>query len=107
MKCVDCPKKYIGQMGRAFNTRYKEHIYDIRSNNSNTGYASHILNTDHTYGPMDDIMEIMETGKKGKYLNTLKKYHIHRISKENIHMNEISTEAYNPIFEELNKIYMQ
>jgi hypothetical protein len=49
---------------------------------------------------MDDIMEIMETGKKGKY-------HIHKISKENIHMNDISTEAYNPIFEELNKIYMQ
>jgi hypothetical protein len=56
---------------------------------------------------MDDIMEIMETGKKGKYLNTLEKYHILRISKENIHMNDISTEAYNPIFEELNKIYMQ
>jgi hypothetical protein len=55
---------------------------------------------------MDDIMEIMETGKKGKYLNTLEIYHIHRISKENIHMNDISTEAYNPIFEEFKKIYM-
>jgi hypothetical protein len=39
MKCLDCPKKYIGQTGRAFSTRYMEHIYDIRSNNSNTGYA--------------------------------------------------------------------
>jgi hypothetical protein len=84
MKCLDCPKKYIEQMGRAFNTRYKEHIYDIRSNNSNTEYANHILNTGHTYGPIDDVMEIMETGKKAKYLNTLEKYHIHRISKENI-----------------------
>jgi hypothetical protein len=99
-------KKNIGQTGRAFSTRYKEHIYDIRSNNSNTGYANHILNTGHTYGPIDDIMEIMETVKKGKYLNTLEKYHIHRISKENTHMNDFSTETYNPIFEELNKIYM-
>jgi hypothetical protein len=93
-------------MGRAFNTRYKEHIYDIRSNNSNTGYMNHILNTGHTYGPIDDIMEIMEAGKKGKYLNTLEKYHIHRNSKENTHINNISTETYNPIFEELNKIYI-
>jgi hypothetical protein len=73
MKCLDCPKKYIGQMGRTFNTSYKEHIYDIRSNNSNTGYVNHILNTGHIYGPIDDVMEIME--------------------------------IYNPIYEELNKIY--
>jgi hypothetical protein len=98
-------KKYIGQTGRAFNTRYKKHIYNIRSNNSNTGYANHILNTGHTYVPMDDIMEIMETGKKGKYLNTLEKYYIHRISKENTYMNDISIEAYNHILR--NKTYMQ
>jgi hypothetical protein len=48
MKCMDCP--YVGQTGRTFNTRYIEHIHDIRSNNSNTGYANHILNTGHTYG---------------------------------------------------------
>jgi hypothetical protein len=30
MKCMDCPLKYIGQTGRTFNTRYKEHIHDIR-----------------------------------------------------------------------------
>jgi hypothetical protein len=69
---LDFPKKYIGRTGRAFNTRCKEHIYDIRSKNSNSGYANHILNTGHTYGPIDDVMEIVEMGKKGKYLNTLK-----------------------------------
>jgi hypothetical protein len=37
MKCMDCPLKYIGQTGRTFNTRYKEHIHDIRSNSSNSG----------------------------------------------------------------------
>jgi hypothetical protein len=50
MKCMDCPMKYIGQIGRTFNTRYKEHIHDIRSNNSNnSGYSNHILKPDmHT-----------------------------------------------------------
>jgi hypothetical protein len=50
MECLDCPLKYIGQTGRTLNTRYKEHIHAIRSNNSNTGYANHILNTGHRYG---------------------------------------------------------
>jgi hypothetical protein len=37
IKCKDCSMKYIGQIGRTFNTRYKEYIYDMKSNNSNTG----------------------------------------------------------------------
>jgi hypothetical protein len=64
MKCIDCPLKYVGQTGRTFNTRYKEHIHDIRSNNSNTGYANHILNTGHTYGTITDTMEIIKTERK-------------------------------------------
>jgi hypothetical protein len=36
MKCTSCPKKYIGQTGRPFNTRYKEYIRDIKNN---TGYS--------------------------------------------------------------------
>jgi hypothetical protein len=53
MECLDCPLKYIGQTGRTLNTRYKEHIHAIRSNNSNKGYASHILNTGHRYGTIE------------------------------------------------------
>jgi hypothetical protein len=62
------------------------------------------LNTGHAYGAIYDVMEIMEMGKKGKYLNTLEKYHIYRTSKENMHLNDISTEVYNPIYEELKYI---
>jgi hypothetical protein len=84
MKCMDCPLKYVGQTGRTFNTRYKEHIHNITSNNSNTGYANHILNTGHTYGTITDIMEIIKTGRKGRYLNILEKYHIYEICKDNL-----------------------
>jgi hypothetical protein len=35
--------KYIGQTGRTFNVRYKEHIHAIRSNKSNCGYSNHIV----------------------------------------------------------------
>jgi hypothetical protein len=102
--CVQCPLKYIGQTERTFNTRYKEHIHDIRSNNSNTGYSNHILNTGHTYGTVTDTMEIITTGRKGRYLNTLEKYHIYEICKDNLHMNDTNIDIHNPTFEALHKI---
>jgi hypothetical protein len=42
-------------------------------------------------------MEIITTGRKGRHLNTLKKYHIHEVSKKNLHMNDANIDTYNPI----------
>ena len=50
-------------------------------------------------------MEIIKTVRNGKHLSTLEKYHIYKISKENLHMNDINTDTHNHIFEELYKIY--
>jgi hypothetical protein len=105
MKCLDCPLKYVGQTGRTLNTRYKEHIHDIRSNNSNTGYSNHILNTGHTYGTITDTMGIITTGKKGRYFNTLEKYYIYDIFNDNLHKNDTNIDIHNPIFEALHNIY--
>jgi hypothetical protein len=102
MKCMDYPLKYVGQTGRTFNTRYKEYIHDIRSN---TGYANHILNTGHTYRTITDTMEIMKTERKGRYLNTLERYYIYEISKDNLHMNHTNIDINNPIFKALYRIY--
>jgi hypothetical protein len=101
MKCMDCPMKYIGQTGRTFNTRYKEHIHDIRSNNSNSGYSNHILNTGHAYGAMTDTMDIIAMGRKGKHLNTLERYHMYKTSRENLHKNDTHIDTHNLIFEAL------
>jgi hypothetical protein len=64
MERLYCPLKYIGQTGRAFHTRYKEHRQAIRNNNSNCGYASHVLNKGHTYGTITHTMDIIRTHKK-------------------------------------------
>jgi hypothetical protein len=48
IKYLDCPLRYVGETGRTFKTRYKEHIQATRNNNSNSGYSSHILNMGHT-----------------------------------------------------------
>jgi hypothetical protein len=34
IKCMDCPLQYVRQTGRTFCTRNKEHIQEIRNNNS-------------------------------------------------------------------------
>jgi hypothetical protein len=49
-------------------------------------------------------MEIIKIERKGKHLNTLERYHIYKISKEGIHMNDMHDETYNPIFEVINSI---
>jgi hypothetical protein len=67
MKWLDCPLKYIGQTGRIFHTRYKEHILAIRDNNSNSGHSSHILNTGHKYGTVTDTMTIIRTHTRWSY----------------------------------------
>jgi hypothetical protein len=105
MECNDCPLKYIGQTGRTLNTRYKEHIHAIRSNNSNTGFANHILNTGHRYGTISNTMKIIKAGKKGKHLNTLEKYYIHRASRNNLQLNDTNIDLNNPIFDTLHEIY--
>jgi hypothetical protein len=84
MKCQDCPLKYIGQSGRTFHTRYKEHIQAIKNNNSNSGYSNHILNTED---------------RKEKKLG---KYYVYKVSKHNLQMNVTSMVTHNaidPIFE--------
>jgi hypothetical protein len=48
LKCLDCPKMYIGQTGRTFKPRYKEHLQATRNNRPDTGYSCHILDSVHT-----------------------------------------------------------
>lgn len=105
MKCPNFPLKYIGQTGRTSDIRYKEHIQEMRNNNSNSDYSNHVLKPEYSYGNMTDTMDIIKTGRKGKHFNTLEKYSIYRISKAKLHMNDIYTDTYNPMFERLHELY--
>jgi hypothetical protein len=80
-KCKDCHKTYVGQTGRKFKTRYKEHIQSIRANNANTKYAQHILDMQHTYGPIADTMDLPHNEKNGRLMNTWEQFYIHKLSK--------------------------
>jgi hypothetical protein len=80
MRCNSCQLSYIGQTGRNFKARYKEHIRSIRINNPNTKYAQHILDTQHEYGPIANIMDILHIERKGQLMNTWERFHIYKLS---------------------------
>jgi hypothetical protein len=46
-------------------------------------------------------MDIIKTHKKGKHMITLEKYHIHKLYKNNSHMNDSAIKANSPIFKTL------
>jgi hypothetical protein len=99
LNCNSCHKAYIGQTGRNFKTRFKEHIQDIKNNRAKTGFSQHILNTGHEYNTIDNCMSIIKIQNKGKLLNTLEKFYIYKEQKTDNLLNENRMEPYNPIYE--------
>jgi hypothetical protein len=97
LTCGGCQKKYVGQTGRNFRTRYKEHIHSIKSNNSNSKYAQHILETQHSYGPMKDTMKVLHLNRKGQLMNTWERFHIYKLTKDGLQLNDTHTDTHNPI----------
>jgi hypothetical protein len=74
LRCMDC-SLIIHRANRTIvHTRYKEHIRAIKYNKNTFKCAQHVLNTGHTYGNIQNTMEIIQTAKKGKYMNSIEKY---------------------------------
>jgi hypothetical protein len=65
LQCNECPLKYIGQTGHTFRERYKEHINAIRFNKQHSKFATHILNTGHSYNTMEKNLENATCRKEG------------------------------------------
>jgi hypothetical protein len=98
MNCQSCPGNYVDQTGWSFKVRYSKHVQAIRTNNEKTGYFHYILNMGHSYGSLDDSLEILSV-QKVLYLNTLEKFHIYRTKQTGYLLNDIHADTYNAIFE--------
>jgi predicted GIY-YIG superfamily endonuclease len=103
LKCGGCQKRYAGQTGRNFQQRYKEHIHSIRTNNTSSKYAQHIIETQHAYGPIEDTMEVLHLDRKGQKLNTWERFYIYKLGKDGIQLNDTYADSYNPIFRLVSK----
>jgi hypothetical protein len=99
LKCQDCSDIYVGQSGRSFTVRYKEHIQDIKTSKSKTGFSQYILNTGHAYNTMENTMKILNLQEKGQYLNTLERSHIYKTKISGGLLNDNNIHTYNPVFE--------
>ena len=73
LRCDDCDSLYIGQTGREFKTRYKEHMRALTHPDRESKFADHLIEFDHSYTGMEENMTILKSCKKGKRLNRQKK----------------------------------
>jgi hypothetical protein len=96
---LKCDQVYVGQTGRNFKTRYKEHTNDIRLNKDKSKYAVHILQEIHDYGPIDKTMEILKVANKGKYLDIWEKFYIYETSRFKHVLNEQYVSETNVLFD--------
>jgi len=72
LTCPDCNKAYVGQTGRNFLARFNEHKATFRTN-----FAKHLIEHTHSFGPIQDTMQILQCQNKGTYLNTTERYYIY------------------------------
>ena len=100
LACWDYNKKYIGQTGRSFHTRFQEHFRDVEYKNGKSKFA-HLIDNGHSIAPMEDIMEILHVTKKGNKMDTLEKFHICNVTRLDNQINDKGTVKCNVIFDAL------
>jgi hypothetical protein len=83
--------KYIGQTGESFRTRFSEHFRDYKHNIKKSKFAQRLLNSGHSIGPIEDIMSIIYTTNKGRLMNTIERFYIHKETHRNNQINDKNT----------------
>lgn len=80
INCKDCQKFYIGQTGRTFEIRYKEHTRNSEKNIS--AFFNHLKTENHETDRITDAMEILHITPKGYHMNILEELEIYTHLKE-------------------------
>jgi hypothetical protein len=80
LTCLDCQKKYVGQTARSFHTRYKEHSQEFKFNIRKSSFAAHVLDNNHSMGPIYEIMEVLYTTKIGRLMDTIERFHNYSVT---------------------------
>jgi hypothetical protein len=86
--CLDCNMKYVDQTGRPFRVRFQEHFPDYKYANNKSKFAAHLLENKHSIGHIDDIMEVLHITNKGRFRNTVEKFHIYKETCTNNQIND-------------------
>ena len=62
-------------------------------------FAQHLLDEGHDFGPMEDIMDIIQFENKGRMMDTSEKFYIYELICRGSQINDKLTVQRNPIFE--------
>jgi len=103
LTCPECNKVYVGQMGRSFTQRFKEHRNTFKSNRNTSNYTKHDLEHLHPFGPIQETMQVLQYQRKGTHPNTIERFFIYKKFSLNNHLNDEFNITSNRIFETLLK----
>jgi hypothetical protein len=67
----------VALTGTPFQRRFNENFQPIRNYNSNSRFAQHLHEMEHSFGPMEETMDKLHIVQKGNYTNILEKCHIY------------------------------
>ena len=109
INCPQCDMYYIGQTGRKFKVRYKEHVqaYNSKNNTSQKSkVAEHMIEKRHNFKSMEEDLQIIEYGTKSKKLDVKEEFHIYKNSQRdpNKLLNKMQINQNNIIFEKILKL---
>jgi hypothetical protein len=105
LSCNDCDKYYVGQTGRYFEKRFKEHLPKSNSVQS-SNFASHLIDSGHSYTNFSSNLSALHICSKGQKMTVLESYEIYKATKFEPHnlLNEKCTLQTNALFETLIKL---
>jgi hypothetical protein len=67
----------VGQTERRFSLSYNEHRRAFYNNSLSSSFVQHLLDEAHPFGPIYDIMQVLNYHRKGPQLNTMEKLYIY------------------------------
>lgn len=74
ISCNTCHKFYIGQTGRNFNIRFKEHTRDSENNPST--FFQHLKTEKHDVKPINEALKVLHITQKGAVMTVLEEIEI-------------------------------
>jgi hypothetical protein len=101
LTCPDCKKAYIGQTGRPFSVRFREHFHNYKYANNKSKFTEHLLDHHHSFGPMHTTMDVLHLASKGTMMNTLERFHIYNETKTDNQIIDRRTVTPNAIFDSI------
>jgi hypothetical protein len=93
-----CKRPYVGQTGRDFTTKYKEHVRYIKNNNPVSAYSSHILNNRHEYGSQTSTLKLLKHCQKGSTMNIRESMYIQACGHHDLPVAEQNSTDHNLLF---------